>query len=65
MSLCEWVKEQEPDFLSDRSFKVRPKWDKCINMLGIILQNNNIQQNKDTTFNIVMISHLIFMTKGT
>jgi len=34
-------------------------------MLEITLQNNNIQQNKDITFNIVMISHLIFMTKGT
>lgn len=65
MSLCEWVKKQELDFQSDRSFKVRPIWDKCINMLGITLQNNNIQQNKDTTFNSVMISHLILMTKGT
>ena len=65
MSLCEWVKKQEPDFQNDIIFKIRPKWDKCINMFGITQQNNNIQPNKQAIFNTVMISHLIFMTKGT
>jgi hypothetical protein len=30
----EWLRMQEPDFYRDGIFKLVPRWDKCINVLG-------------------------------
>jgi hypothetical protein len=40
-----------------------PNWDKHINMLGHTLKNNDIQRNKWATFNGVMTSHLIIISR--
>jgi hypothetical protein len=34
MAVGEWLRMQEPDFYRDGIFKLVPKWDKCINVLG-------------------------------
>jgi hypothetical protein len=34
MAIYEWLPVQMPDFYSNRIFKLKPKLDKCIIMLG-------------------------------
>jgi hypothetical protein len=34
MAVREWLRVQEPDFYSDGVFKLVPRWDKCISVLG-------------------------------
>jgi hypothetical protein len=34
MAAGEWLRMQEPDFYHGRIFKLVPRWDKCINVLG-------------------------------
>jgi hypothetical protein len=34
MAVGEWLRVQEPDCYRDGIFKLVPKWDKCINVLG-------------------------------
>jgi hypothetical protein len=36
------VASQDPDFYRDRIFELVPSRDKCINVLGVILKNNDI-----------------------
>ena len=53
MTIREWLQVQEPDFYSDGIFKLVPRWDKYINVLG-----DNAEKNNDTsginggTFNV-------------
>jgi hypothetical protein len=34
MAVYEWLRMQEPDFYRDGIFKLVPRWDKCILVLG-------------------------------
>jgi hypothetical protein len=34
MAVGEWLRMQEPDFYRDGIFKLVPRWDKCISVLG-------------------------------
>jgi hypothetical protein len=34
MAFHEWLCMQEPDFYDDKFFKLVPRWNKCINVLG-------------------------------
>jgi hypothetical protein len=38
MSVLEWLQMQEPDLYRDRSFKLVPRWDKGINLLGYYVE---------------------------
>jgi hypothetical protein len=51
---------QEADFYCDGIFKLMPRWEKCISVLGFYFGEMFILKwNKWATFNIVMTSHLI------
>jgi hypothetical protein len=34
MAVSEWLRMQEPNFFGDGIFKLMPRWDKCITVLG-------------------------------
>jgi hypothetical protein len=38
MAVNEWLCMQEPDFYRDGIFKLVPKWDKCISVLGYCVE---------------------------
>jgi hypothetical protein len=41
VTVREWLRMQEPDFYSDRIFELFQIWDRCINLLGIILKRSD------------------------
>jgi hypothetical protein len=40
VAVNEWLEMQEHNLYSDGIFKLVPGWDKCNNVLGIVLKNN-------------------------
>jgi hypothetical protein len=59
MAVREWLRMQEPDFYRDEIFKLLPRWDKCIRVLGNYAKKNGTSVSY---INVVMTSQLIFMT---
>jgi hypothetical protein len=41
MTIREWLRIQEPDFYREGIFKFVPRWDKCNNVFGVMLKNND------------------------
>lgn len=49
IAVREWMRLEEPDFCRDEIFLLVPVWDKCIDVLGIVLKNDGNQKEQRAT----------------
>jgi hypothetical protein len=49
VAVREWMRLEEPDFCRDEIFILMPVWDKCIDVLGIVLKNDGSQKKQRAT----------------
>jgi hypothetical protein len=57
VAIREWSRMQDIDFYRDCSFKLVPRWEMCVNVLGIMVKNNDASVEEISALQVVFMAH--------